>query len=180
MSSSPAEPVTADPDAPRDDAWFTALFHEHATSVHRYLLRRAHADDVEDLTAETFAVAWRRRDDIPYGFELQWLFRTAGFLVSNHHRKKRATPVEELPERDTTIDPMHDVIDDEGLKQAFRQLSDRDREVLLLSAWEGLGASDIAGVLNISSNAASVALSRARSRLLHALDGDVSDTSSPR
>jgi hypothetical protein len=40
-----------------DDAWFDALFHEHATAIHRYFLRRlpmssgARVDDAEDIAA---------------------------------------------------------------------------------------------------------------------------------
>ena len=69
--------------------WFADVFRRHATAVHRYFARRAHPGEVDDLTAEVFATAWRRRDDVPDGLELAWLYRTAGYLLAHHRRKAR-------------------------------------------------------------------------------------------
>ena len=54
--------------------------------------------------------------------------------------------------------------DDEG-RRARSALSDRDRRILLLHAWEGLGGADLAAVLGTSRGGADAALSRARARL---------------
>ena len=62
------------------------------------MLRRAARSDADDLTADVFATAWRRRDDIPEGAELPWLYRTAGFVVANHHRKHRPVPLHAVPD----------------------------------------------------------------------------------
>ena len=75
----------------RDAAWFDAFFADHATAVHRYFVRRAARDDAEDLAAEVFATAWRRRDRIPAGFELPWLYRTASYVLANHRRRPTLT-----------------------------------------------------------------------------------------
>lgn len=80
-----------------DQVWFEGIFRTHAPAVHRYFVRRTHVGEVDDLTAETFVVAWRRRADVPDGAELPWLYRTAGFLLANHHRKGRPVPVDRLP-----------------------------------------------------------------------------------
>ena len=56
----------------RDEAWFDAVFREHARSVYRYVARRAARDDADDLTADVLTVAWRRRDEVPEGHELAW------------------------------------------------------------------------------------------------------------
>ena len=144
--------------------WFSELFTQHAQAISRYIYRRTAQEHVEDLTAETFATAWRKRDDIPTGFELQWLYKTAGFLVANQNRKKSALLLEEFPEIAHDSDPAMLVIEDHSLREAFYKLSEKDRTVLVLAAWEGQSTEQIAAILNVSSNAAAVALSRARAR----------------
>src|SRR4051794_28813837 len=49
----------------RQQARFERLAHVVAEPLHRYLLRRAHADTVEDILSETMLVLWRRLDDVP-------------------------------------------------------------------------------------------------------------------
>lgn len=149
----------------RDGAWFEALFREHARSVFRYVARRAARDDADDLTADVLAVAWRRRDEVPEGHELAWLYRTAAFTVANHHRKSRPVLVEVLPEGPDRDSPELLVVADLEVRAALATLSERDREVLLLTAWEGVDGEGLARALGISRGGADAALSRARSRL---------------
>lgn len=154
----------------RDDTWFDALFRDHARSVFRFVVRRAARDDADDLTAEVFTTAWRRREDVPEGFELAWLYRTAGFTVANHHRKARPVLVETLPEAGDPTSPELLVLADLEVREAFARLGERDRQILLLAAWEGLQGEALASVLEISRSGADAALSRARSRLRQAWD----------
>ncbi|MBD5786171.1 RNA polymerase sigma factor [Cellulosimicrobium terreum] len=164
-------PRTAEEPA-RDEAWFAALFAAHSTVLYRYFRRRlpasrgASGQDAEDLVAEVLVVAWRRRDDVPEGAELPWLYRTAGFLLANHRRKARPVPVADLPDAaDDAADVEHVVVQDDLVRRALAALSVRDRRILLLQAWEGLGGDDLALVLGVSRGGADAALSRARSRL---------------
>jgi RNA polymerase sigma factor (sigma-70 family) len=155
-------------DRPRDERWFDELFAAHAREVHRYFLRRAPHDDAEDLAADVLATAWRRRDDVPEGYELAWLYRTAGFVLANYRRKGRPIPVEELPEDPeggAMPDPADVVVGDERLREVLATLSARDRQVLLLHVWEGLDGEALARTLGISRGGAAAALSRARARL---------------
>lgn len=145
--------------------WFEALFRAHAGAVHRYFVRRAHIGEVDDLSAEVFAIAWRRRDDVPDGAELPWLYRTAGYLLANHHRKGRPIPVERLADEIDHADPAHLVVTSALVKEVLGRLSARDRQILVLNAWEGLTGDDLAAVLGISRGGADAALSRARARL---------------
>lgn len=149
----------------RDDAWFTDLVETHAPAVHRYLARRAAPSDVADLTADVLATAWRRRADLPEGAELPWLYRTAGYVLANHRRKMRPVPVERLPEEVDDVDPADLAVRDEQVREVLAELSPRDRRILLLHAWEGLGGEELAEVLGISRGGADAALSRARARL---------------
>lgn len=53
----------------------------------------------------------------------------------------------------------------EEVRQALDLLSDRDRELLTLIAWDGLELAEVATVLGCSARTASVRLHRARRRL---------------
>ncbi len=176
----PPAPSTADLDAddasdpgaprplaagPRGDAWFEELFRTHAAAVHRYLVRRVGVAEAEDLAADVLTVAWRRRDDVPDGAELPWLYRTAGFVLANHRRKARPVPVEDVPELADDADPALLAVQDERVREVLAALSARDRQVLLLHAWEGLSGDELALVLGVSRGGGDAALSRARSRL---------------
>lgn len=163
----------------RDDAWFDGVFRAHSTAVYRYFLRRAPADDAQDLAADVLATAWRRRADVPEGAELPWLYTTAGFVLANYRRKGRPVPVEHVPDEvDDDADPAHLALADGAARAALAALSPRDRRIILLHAWEGLDGDALAAVLGISRGGADAALSRARSRLrqvwadLDAKDGD--------
>ncbi|GIG27772.1 RNA polymerase sigma factor [Cellulomonas marina] len=163
-------PAPAAPDAPdrapqHDAAWYEDLVRTHLRDVHRYLVRRAGAGDAEDLTAEVLTVAWRRRADVPAGAELPWLYRTAGFVLANHRRKVVPLPVADVPERLDDDDPAWRAVQDDAVRRALSGLSPRDREVLLLHAWEGLTGAALGAVLGVSTGGADAALSRARSRL---------------
>lgn len=162
-------------DTPRGDAWFEALFRDHSTAVFRYFARRAGAQEAEDLAADVFATAWRRRADVPEGAELPWLYRTAGFVLANHQRKGRPVPVAEVPdEPDDDVDPAALAVTDDEVRAVLEALTPRDRRILLLVAWEGIHGDELAEVLGISRGGADAALSRARSRLREAWEARVS------
>jgi RNA polymerase sigma factor (sigma-70 family) len=173
------EPVPPGQVTVHDDAWFDALFHEHATAIHRYFLRRlssgARVDDAEDLAAEVLATAWRRREDVPTGAELPWLYRTAGFVLANHRRKIRALPVAVVPDEPDDVDPESLTLDDDRVRRVLGRLTPRDRRILILVAWDGLDGAGLAEVLGISRGGADAALSRARARLRLAWDEETGD-----
>ena len=148
-----------------DAAWFDALVRTHTRALHRYLVRRVGAGEAEDLAADVLVVAWRRRDDVPDEAPLAWLYRTAGFIVANFRRKGRPMPVSEVPDDLDDDDPAVHAVRDEQVREVLRRLSPRDRQIVLLNAWEGLAGDDLAAVLGIGRGGADAALSRARSRL---------------
>ena len=165
-------PEGADTPVKTDDAdWFTAIVREHSTALVRYFARRAPRQDAEDLAAEVFATAWRRRDDVPREAVLPWLYRTAGFTLANHRRKHIDLPVDEVPESRVprvADDPELSALFDAELRGALESVGERDRKILLLHAWEGLDGAELAGVLGVSRSGADAALSRARKRLREA------------
>jgi RNA polymerase sigma factor (sigma-70 family) len=159
------------PDPSADAAWFTTVVREHSTALVRYFARRGPRQDAEDLAAEVFAVAWRRRGDVPFEAVLPWLYRVAGFVLANHRRKPVDLPVDVVPERGTvrvSEYPELSVLFDAELRGALESVGERDRQILLLHAWEGLDGKELAEVLGISRSGSDAALSRARKRLREA------------
>jgi RNA polymerase sigma-70 factor (ECF subfamily) len=156
---------------------FEALYLEHYQSVFRYVHRRAMAgpEDFDDLVADIFAVAWRRLDQVPGAPEDRlWLFGVARRRLLEHHRRHRsrtrllhrlaAQPIPDDP-APVSIDPAH-----RRVRHALMTLRPRDREVLLLIAWDGLTHAEAAAVLDCSVNAIALRLRRARGRLRRVLD----------
>jgi RNA polymerase sigma-70 factor, ECF subfamily len=151
-----------------DEQQFRAIYEAHHAEVCAYFARRAARDDVEDLAAETFAVAWRRlprRVDHP----LPWLYAVAGKVLSNHRRKVARHGAFAAVDP-TTGDPAERLGGDRGLARAFATLGERDREAICLVAWEGLSTADAARAAGCSAATFHVRLSRARTRLSRALD----------
>ena len=153
------------------------LFDAHAQQVRRYLIRRlgGPAALADDLTGDVFVVAWRRRESIPEGMELPWLYAVARRVLANHRRRPTEVLVADLRdvEEIDDADPGHLVTEDLALRTAWQKLSPRDREVLRLSAWEGLDGSALATALGISVSGAGAALSRARARFREELAAQV-------
>lgn len=146
---------------------FEMLFTQHSAPLYRYVQRRVNANDVEDLVAEVFTIALTKIDAIPQDLELAWLYRTAWNVISNHYRKTTPDLMENLPE-ESSGDEASMVIENMALQAAWSTLDSKDREILRLSAWEGLDGKELAATLNISYNAAATSLFRARTRLQEA------------
>ena len=149
------------------DDTFERVYTQHLPAVSGYLYRRVERRYVEDLAADVFAIAWRRRATVTPGEELPWLYRIAANLVANH-RRKQATGVAlfaALRQPDSAPSAEDIVIADVTLAEAWRALRPGDREVLALALVEHLPTGDLAVALAISANAASIRLHRARKQL---------------
>ncbi|MGV9323930.1 RNA polymerase sigma factor [Streptosporangium sandarakinum] len=150
--------------------------YEHAyRPILGYVLRRcADPEDAADVVAETFATAWRRIDEIPPGDEARlWLYGVARHTLANHLRGERrreqrtAALREQILASPTLSGPPP--AEYTQLGRVFRALSDDDRELLSLVAWEKLDTEQMARTLGITRNAVRVRLYRARKRFARAL-----------
>lgn len=65
-----------------------AIFREHYEAVLAYARRRAPAEVADDVAAETFAIAWRKAEQIPRE-PLPWLLGVARRVLSTHRRSTR-------------------------------------------------------------------------------------------
>lgn len=168
-----------------DDDRFRSLFELHLDPVWRFARRRcATGEDADDVVAETFAVAWRRRAVLPSADDVGlWLFGVARRVLANQRRTVErqgrlhlrlaslaATESSEAAPADASSAQRQ-------LLDALNHLDAADRELLLLRAWDGMAVQDIARLLGCTPNAASIRLHKARRRLATLLDEDDSPTS---
>jgi RNA polymerase sigma-70 factor (ECF subfamily) len=142
--------------------------------LQRYLRRRIHPNQAEDVLSDVLLTVWRRIDDAPEERALPWCYGIARRALSNERRGQRRhlRLVERLEAepRETAIPDPAEAGPDFELRAALDDLSTDDQEVLRLWAWERLEPREIATVLGVSVNAATLRLSRARSRLAGRLD----------
>lgn len=156
---------------------FAELYNSTADDLLAFLTRRtSDPEEATDLLAEVYIVAWRRLDRLPAdaGARL-WLFGVARNLLmknSQAHRSHQAlvrdltNELARLPayQSDTTNDGLN-----ESIRASLENLPPKHREVLLLTAWEGLKPREIAKVTGASANVVRVRLHHARQRLAREL-----------
>jgi len=153
---------------------FDALFDSNFGRVLAYALRRvSDRSEAEDVVAETFAVAWRRRDEVPE-LEAPWLYGVAANVISNQRRADRRRlrlrgRIGGEPPR-LGRDPAEAIGERDAIARAFCRLSESQREVLRLVSWEGLSPDDAAVALGCSHGAFRVRLHRARAALAKHLE----------
>ncbi len=152
-------------------ARFEEIYDAFSGLILAYASRRtADAQDAADIVAETFTIAWRRLDDVPAGDRARpWLYGVARRVLANHHRGNARR--ERLRDRlAVDADEMHDPTAEIGgpdldrIVSALSALSDSDRELLTLVAWDELDRDEIAVVLGCSAATVRLRLHRARKR----------------
>jgi RNA polymerase sigma-70 factor (ECF subfamily) len=158
----------ADDSASQAEARFREVF-VHLPEVVAYARRRG-SRDPEALAAEALTIAWRRLADVPADDARPWLFATARNLLHAEWRKASVTDRRGgMPETAEEAEPQVQILDPE-LEGCLRALSPRDREALLLVAWEDLTPALAARSLGVSQAAFRVRLHRSRTRLRRLLE----------
>lgn len=153
------------------DRRFESCFRDNYAAVLAFAVRRLpDRATAEDAAAETFAVVWRRRDVIPEE-PLPWLYGIVLRVVANQRRsgqrQRRLSDrlAHEVSSRESTPELADALHRRDAFAHAFQRLSEREREVLRLVAWDGLDTREAARVLGCSAAAFRVRLHRARRRL---------------
>jgi RNA polymerase sigma factor (sigma-70 family) len=173
------ERSASDPEA------FAILYDRHAAVLHRYAARRLGQDAADDIVADTFLIAFRKRAR----FEPRaspdarpWLYGIAANLISKHTRSEvrmlRAyarTGADPVLTRQATLDDALARVDSASarreLARALATLAQGDREVLLLVAWADLSYAEVATALGIPLGTVRSRLNRARTKVRAALNG---------
>ena len=154
---------------------FEAVYRELYEAICGYALRRLREpEDAAEAVAETFATLWRRFDACPQVADLRpWLFGVARRVIANQRRgaRRRSALSDRLVENldYSAIDTLGPPEETSPLARAFASLSEPDRELLSLVAWEGLTREELAVALGTSRAVVRLRLHRARKRLRDAL-----------
>ena len=150
---------------------FEQLAAEVYEPLQRYARRRVDPNMVDDVVSDVMLTLWRRLDDVPPNARLPWAYGVARRAIANQRRAasrhlRLVRRVEAEPPASTSTDlPL-----DAELQAALDELSDSDRDLLHLWAWEQLEAAEIGVVLGLTPNAASIRLHRAKKKLAENLE----------
>jgi RNA polymerase sigma factor (sigma-70 family) len=164
----------ADPDA------FVVVFERHFSLIHRYVRVRAGDVDADDLAAQTFEIAFRRRRDYDSSRDdaRPWLFGIAINLLSEHgrHRRRSLTAVTRLLARDGH--GAQEVVESSGdgapdLRRALASVREEDRDLLFLHACLDLTYDECAVALGVAVGTVRSRLHRVRERLRRDLEKNV-------
>jgi RNA polymerase sigma-70 factor, ECF subfamily len=164
--------MSAQADAER----FEELYRATRKDILAYLVRRAgDREQAADLLAETYLIAWRKLPEVPDGDQARlWLFGVARNLQLKHAGRQRshAALVQRLADELHHTAPAAVPEDDraDALRKGLTSLPEREREILLLTAWEGFAPREIAAITGSTANIVRVRLTRARSKLRARLD----------
>ncbi|MBI5088240.1 MAG: sigma-70 family RNA polymerase sigma factor, partial [Actinobacteria bacterium] len=145
--------------------------------LQRYIARRADPSVADDVLVDTLTVLWRRLDDVPADDPLPWSYGVARRSVANarrsgHRQQQLVVRLASQPAHAIDAGPGDDPASDGELEAALARLSDADRELVRLWAWEGLEPREIAVALDSTANAISIRLHRLRRRLADELRRD--------
>ena len=173
-------------EARTDPQAFREFYERYAVWVRAWFQRETMSESAAlDLTAETFAQAWRgvrRFRDLADGSGAPWLFGIARNLLRQYHKHNRIETAARarlgLPTGGTGADE-YDAVDDrisagamrEALRDAVGALPRDQRAALELRVVEQLSYEEVAGRLDCSINAARLRVSRALRSLTVALQG---------
>ncbi|MBS1863993.1 MAG: sigma-70 family RNA polymerase sigma factor [Actinobacteria bacterium] len=155
---------------------FESCFREHYPRLLAFTMRRVSGREAaEEVVADIYAVAWRRRDHIP-DRPLPWLYAIAANVIADQYRSTRRRHdlglrlAHEARVEETGSDPAESLALRDAFAVAFARLTEPEREVLRLVAWDGLDVREAARVLGCSQGAFRVRLHRARRKLARHLD----------
>jgi RNA polymerase sigma factor (sigma-70 family) len=165
-----------------EPARFSVLYDRYAAQLHRFAYRRVGPDTADDVVAETFLAAFRRRERYDPGQPdaRAWLFGILVRELAQHHRREQARyrALAKLPADGPAPGPADRVAAEVGaealrgvLANALAALTDGDRDVLLLLAWGDLSYPETAAALGIPVGTVRSRMHRARRHLRDALGG---------
>lgn len=154
---------------------FETLFQDYHEDVLRYISAKVSDRKIaEDLASETFMVAWRRLDRVPYCLSAKlWLISVGNKIMANWFRSRQRQNnllrkiSSELPTKVSVTheDKLPYEYFRDNLEIALDKIPSTEREIIRLAVFEGRSHKDIASILSCSSNAVGIKLYRARRSL---------------
>ena len=161
---------------------FAMLYDRHAAPIHRFAARRLGDQMADDVVAETFLAAFRRRKryDLRRAEARPWLYGIAANVMGKHRRAEvRMLRAFARTGADPVAGGHADRVDSRvaaaavqrDLAAALAALPAADRDVLLLIAWADLSYEETAAALRIPVGTVRSRLNRARRKVREALGG---------
>lgn len=159
---------------PSVEQQFSCFFAEHSGSVRRYAMTLVGVDEIDDVVQRALLTAWQRFDDIPQGFEREWLLavvrnhcrnvwrsqrRSRALVAAIEHARSHVTA--ELAQQG--LDPAEIA----PLLQALGEMNDSDCEVMVLTGFHEMTPTEIAACTGEEPGTIRVRLNRARTKLRH-------------
>jgi RNA polymerase sigma-70 factor (ECF subfamily) len=174
LAASADEPAAAPPDRAARPS-FDALYRENRDAVYAYVAGMlGDRGSAEDVTALAFERAYRKRGTYRpgRGSPRAWLFGIArNAALDELRRRRRVAPLHGDPPDEGVPDPSADAeasVRRSALAAGLRGLAPREREIVALKFWGGLGNAEIARVLGVSESNAGTLLHRAVTKLREA------------
>jgi RNA polymerase sigma-70 factor (ECF subfamily) len=163
---------------------FGEIFDRHFAAVFRFAERRIGREQASEVAAEAFVRAFaKRRSFRPEAVDsLPWLLGIASNLILHQRRRfvRYLAAVERASADTRTVDSEADLgsadrrLDAPAawarMRAALLTLSDTDRELLLLVAWDELSYEEAAAVLDLPLGTVRSKLHRAKARLRELLE----------
>ena len=157
---------------------FGVLYDKYQPSIYRFIfLKVSHREEAEDLTHQVFLSAWEHmgsfhHGDVPFA---SWLYRIARNKVIDYYRTHKAhTSLENVPDEIIALDARTaNQIDThlqlERVYQALMELSDDQRDIIIMRFVNELSYKDIAHALGKNQATVRVIQYRALARLKKSL-----------
>lgn len=162
-----------------DETAILTLYEQHKTAVTTYIYYRLGGDQAlaEEIAAEVFArmvaglprFVYRER---PF---LAWLYTIARNCIKDHYRRDGRYPNQSLPEQheDETAGPeqqAHLTLESVRLRQALAQITEAQRDVIILRFIEGRSVAETAALLDKKEGAVKTLTRRALAALRRQLE----------
>lgn len=166
--------------AKSDPKGVVEVYDRYADRLYAYFVRRCgHRETAEDLTSKIFVQFIKALPTLEWrGLPLEaWLFRAASNALIDHWRRlgthmeiPSSKEEEDAAWEPASSQPMPDQeaelqLEGEKIREVLSHLSPRDQEVLDLRFFAGLEPMEMAEILKVSPNHASVLVYRALARL---------------
>ena len=151
---------------------FAELYDLYADRIFRFIFHKTMQRELaEDLTSDTFLRALEKigQFNSDKGQFSTWIYTIARNLITDHwraHREHRdIDDVWDLSSMDDVMDGANKKLIGEKLHDAMRELSTREREILMMRYWQDLKFSEIALLTGRSEGAVKMMTARAIKKL---------------
>ncbi|MFC3094538.1 RNA polymerase sigma factor [Alteromonas sediminis] len=162
-----------------DTQSFNALYDTYYVDVYRFCYwLSGNKDDAKDIASETFAKIWTVETELNAKTVKGYLLVVArnlylqGFKKQNSQLRQEISEVEIVSTADTEaeVEAKQSV---EKVASALKKISEPDRSILIMKAYEGVSYQELASIFNMTINTLKTRVHRARVTL--ALNANLGD-----